>query len=321
MSLTHQLLLQSLRELSNLDQEKFDAHRMPLVAWLIDHAWKSVPAVREQIASLIEDDSLDLARWSEIPLLGRVDVERLGTALEARDLPPEAGETEETIDLSGAVRRRSRLALIAAECAREWCLEANAIDIAAPLAILHPAQRAPDEGLGWSITFSKSRWIAGDPHADPAVQLRWLADSGTRLLKTDGAIAHGLVRLCEREQCRLPVEAIIVSDAHLGSKQRARIEDGAGVPVTHLVEDDDLGIVAASDPSGGYIVPAATAVIEVVDATGRPVTDRSVGEVVVTPLYEYAAPRLRLATGLMAIADPYPGTLIGVRRLAATLSG
>ena len=90
MSLTHQLFLQSLRELTELDAQKFDAHRMPLIAWLIDHVWRTVPAYRAPLAALTENEGLDLARWAELPPLRAEDLARLGAMIEARSLPPEA---------------------------------------------------------------------------------------------------------------------------------------------------------------------------------------------------------------------------------------
>jgi phenylacetate-CoA ligase len=316
MSLTHQLFLQSLRELVELEPEKFDAHRMPLIAWLVDHAWSTVPAYRTRLAAHVESGSFDLAHWCELPLLRRDDLRRLGAALEARALPPEAKEIDEMPDPAGLVRRRSRLAAVAAECELELALETNGLDLAAPLAILHPDCRVPQQGLGWSITFAQSKWLAGDPDADAGAQLAWLESSGARLLRANAAIAERLADARARSGASLSVEALIVVGADLGPLRRAAIEAGIGKPVVHVIEEPELGIIAASDPRGGYLVPAATCVVEVVDAEGRPVPGGGAGELVVTPLYEYAVPRLRFASGIAAIAEPESATLIGVRRLA-----
>ena len=62
MSLTHQLFLQSLRELEDVPQAAFDKHRGPVIATLIDHAWREVPAYQERLAPFIKHDSFDLAR-------------------------------------------------------------------------------------------------------------------------------------------------------------------------------------------------------------------------------------------------------------------
>jgi|HubBroStandDraft_6_1064221.scaffolds.fasta_scaffold34915_2 phenylacetate-CoA ligase len=314
MSLTHQLFLQSLRELGDTAQNKFDTHRMPLIASLLDHAWGTVPAYRRRIGVHVADASFDLARWCDLPVLRRDEAIALGAALEARVLPPEANEVEDVPSPASPVRRRSRLAAIATACAREWMLERNGIDLAASLAVLHSDHAgAPPRGVGWSITFTDNKWFAGDHHAEPEAQLAWLKDSGATLLRTEAATAERLAAASRGP--RLGIEALIIADAGLTPGRRAAIEAAIGVPVVHIIEEPALGIIAASDPRGGYLVPAATAVVEVVDAEGRPAASGEPGELVLTPLYEYAMPLLRYATGIAAIAAPGPPTLIGLRKL------
>jgi hypothetical protein len=316
MSLTHQLFLQSLRELADYEQEKFDAHRMRLIAWLVDHAWSAVPAYRARLADQIADESFDLARWCELPLLRNDDIVALGTDLEARALPPEGSEIEEAPDQPWPLCRHSRLTTIAAECEREWFFEQNGLDLAAPLAVLHPGFGGPQEGRGWSITFAQSKWVAGEYNSDAGEQVAWLEKNGAKLLRTTAAIGERLAEEWIRSDAKLSIEAIIVADANLTPARRTAIETATGVPVVHVIEQPGLGMIAASDPRGGYLVSAATCVIEVVDAKGKPVPNGSVGELVVTPLYEYVVPRLRFATGVMASSEPHAGTLIGVRRLS-----
>ena len=314
MSLTHQLFLQSLRELGDIAQDKFDAHRMPLIASLLDHAWGTVPAHRQRLAAHVADASFDLARWSDLPFLRRDDVIALGNALEARLLPTEADETEDVPSLQSPVRRRSRLAAIAAACEREWMLERNGIDLAASLAVLHPDHAAARPGgTGWSITFAQNKWFAGDLDAEPEAQLAWLGECGATLLRTDAATAERLV--AASGDAGLAIDALIISDSSLTPPRRKAIEANAGAPVVHIIDDPGIGIVAASDPLGGYLVLAATAVVEVVDAQGRAAADGEPGQLVLTPLYEYAIPLLRYATGIAASGSPCPPTLIGLRKL------
>ncbi len=318
MSLTHQMFLQSLRELSGFDAERFDAHRMPLIAWLVDHAWGSVPAYRERLDAQVVGGSLNLERWCELPLLRPADIAALGDALVARALPPEAREIEETSDLPNwPSRLRSRLTTIAEQCEREWFFEQNGLDLAAPLAILDPNRREPRQGQGWSVTFAQSQWTAGDADADATDQLAWLGQSGARLLRTNAANAERLAEVWGASGGSLKLEAMIVADASLAPARRAAIEAAIGLPLVHVIEHSGFGVIAASDRSGGYLVPAATCVMEVVDMDGRPVPAGATGELVVTPLYEYVVPHLRFATGIRASPDFRPATLIGVRRLAA----
>src|SRR3982074_2869518 len=119
MSLTHQLFLQSLRELDGVESGAFDRHRGPLIATLIDHAWREVPAYRPRLAPLIADESFDLARWAEIPLLHFSDLARWGPQFVARTVRPPADVVENIQHLQLPVAFRSQLSRIAAECERE----------------------------------------------------------------------------------------------------------------------------------------------------------------------------------------------------------
>ena len=317
MSLTHQLFLQTLREIANVEQESFDAHRMPLIAWLVDHAWSEVPAYQTRLAGIVVNQDLDLARWCEVPILRPDDIVALGVALQARALPPEAKEVDEASDQPFPLNRRSRLATVAAQCEREWFFECNGLDLAAPLAILHPGHVGPQQGQGWSITFAQSKWIVGDPQVDAGALATWLTKNGVRLLQTNATIGKRLADAWACLDTCPPIEAIIVVDPNLTPAQRAAIRAAIGVPVLHIIEQPGIGIIAASDPKGGYLVPAATSVVEVVDGDGKPVASPGVGELIVTPLYEYVVPRLRFATGTRASPEQHPKTLIGVRRLSS----
>jgi hypothetical protein len=311
MSLTHQLFLHSIRELGDIAQDKFDTHRLPLIACLLDHVWRAVPAYRERLAPWVEDESFDLARWSDLALLPRDQVIALGAALRAGAFPPHAADVEDVRDKASPVGWRSKLTGIAAACEQEWMFERNDVDLGASLAILHPDHVATSrEGSGWSITFTENRWVAGDIDAEPSAQRDWLVESGARLLRTDAAIAERL----SAAGGVLPIDVLIVADPGLTTARRKAIETAAGIAVMHVIEAPGLGVLAASDPLGGYLVPAASMVVEVVNSEGRPADD---GELVVTPIYEYAVPRLRYATGIAARAAPHPQTLLGVRRLAA----
>jgi hypothetical protein len=234
MSLTHQLFLQTLRELAEFGQEKFDSHRRPLMARLIDHVWSGVPAYRVRLARFVVDQSFDLARWCELPLLCRTEMMAIGAALEAVSLPTEAKDIEDIPDQPPPLRRRSRLATVAAECEREWFYERNGIDLAAPLAVLHP-DRAPSQGRGWSITFAQSKWSAGDCNGSVEQQLAWIGETGAKLLRTNAVIGERIAQAQAQSGVKLPINAMIVADAAFSPARRAAMQSAMDLPVVHLV--------------------------------------------------------------------------------------
>jgi len=315
MSLVHQLFLQTLREIADFGQPDFDAYRMPLVGGVLEHMARNVPAYGSRLAAHMDGARFDLDRWTALPLLHADEIARLGAALAARALPPPA---EEVVDSpfvpNGPVLRRSLLARTAQECERELAYEANALDLAASLAVLH-GDHAIGQGVGWSITFAQSPWLAGDVQASAADQLGWLRWSGASILRTTALIALHLAQNVGPAGVA-GLEAVIVADNVLTDAVRAEIEQSLRARVVHVIEHPVLGYIAASDPAGGYSVSAGSAVAEIVDVAGRPTTDGAVGELVLTPLYEYALPFLRFATGIPAAAGSDRQTLLGVRKLS-----
>lgn len=316
MSLTHQLFLQSLRELDAVSQAAFDKHRGPVIATLIDHAWREVPAYQERLAPFIKDDSFDLARWVEMPLLRRLDLVASGPTFVARSSPPTADIIED-ISLSPQipVARRSQLSRTAQECERERFYEMLGIELSARLAILHPEHEPPTTGRGWSITFTRNYWSAGAATASAPDQLDWLIASEAKILRTNAVLAHRLADAALERRHKLSLDAVIIADDQFPPKLEATIGRAFGAKVLHLVERPVLGVLAAHCGSGGYSVPAGTTIVEIVDGAGLPIEPGEIGELVVSPLYEFATPLLRFATGIKAVMPNEPGTILGVRGL------
>src|SRR5690606_37428649 len=97
---------------------------------------------------------------------------------------------------------------------------------------------------------------------------------------------------------------------------RKLLEDRFGASVIQIVERPVIGPIAADAAGAGEcFIPSANMILEVVDPAGHPVAAGAAGELVVTPLYEYASPLLRLATDLGVVAPSAPGAMLGVRQV------
>jgi phenylacetate-CoA ligase len=299
-----------------LTDGRLDRYRQPLIAALLAQAWSNVPYYRRLLAPFVRDGELDVARWTEIPLLHASDVRAHVRDLTAERLPDPFHEAEEaTGEGRVPVHLRSRLSRVAADCERERVYEFAGLDLSRRLAVLHPDHPATTpSGHGWSVTFERNSWVAGDVHASPSDQLAWLAASQASQLRVDAASATGLADAALSSGTKLKLEFVVVSGDALPATTRDRLAEAFGASVLHLVELPVIGLVAAS-LDGGFSVPAASVIIEVVDAGGRPVASGSTGEIVLTPLYEFATPLLRFATGIAAETTAEPGLAFGVRRL------
>ena len=311
MTILHQLFLQSQRELFDAPVADYEEYAGELAAVLLDHAWRNVPAYRDRFARIIQDRSFDLLDWDRLPIL-RPDefAAKVGT-FSAATLPPHAQDFELiSPHRSMPLVRRSIATRVAIECDRELACERHEIDLSAKMAILHPAHTAGSEGKGWSVTFPGNVWVAMDPGAPVERRIAWLADSGARILRTTDAQALELAEAAAGRS--IVLDAVIVADRSLSPHTRNAVANAFQCRVVHLVELPAIGPVAVSAPDGnGYIAAAGAMVVEIAGGDGRRLPPGLRGELVVTPLYEYATPLIRYGTGLAAIADDRHSSRLG----------
>lgn len=320
MSLTHQLYLQRLREIDRYDAAAFDAYRGPLLATIVDHVWRETSAYRQTLSGLVDSDGFALERWTSLPVLRASDLKARLAAFEQRTQQPPPYHAE-NVEPSPAlpIRRRSAMSRIAEACERELVYETWDLDLAGCLAILHPDHPTMATGRGWSTTFTRNAWVAGPHAADADEQLRWLSKTGARTLRTTAPIARELAAAAA-SSISVSLQSVVIADMELTPGAETAIATAFGARLRHLMEWPTLGIIAASRDDGTYAVPAASNVIEVVDEAGSPVTNGRTGELLISPLYEFATPLLRFATGVMAVAPAETRTMLGVRDLAAIKS-
>jgi phenylacetate-CoA ligase len=316
MSLTHQLFLQRLREIEQYDAVAFDTYRGPLLATLVDHAWREAQAYRDAFSRLIDRDGFALESWSRLPVLRALDLKANLAAFQERTQRPPPYHAEDVAPSPALpIRRRSIMSSIAEACERELVYEMWGLDLPGTLAILHPDHPALATGRGWSITFTRNAWVAGPCDATADEQLQWLSATGARTLRTTASIAKALAAAAGSGDS-IKLQSVVIADLELAPGLEAEIAAAFGACLRHLIEWPTLGILAASRDGASYVVPAASNVFEVVDESGRPVASGQAGELLVSPLYEFATPLLRFATGLAAVAPAEPRTILGVRELA-----
>jgi phenylacetate-CoA ligase len=111
-------VIEQLSRSQYLTEEAVAAARRPQVEALVDHAVAQIPFWRERLAAAGLDaesrrrDAPDAAewgrRWAALPILRRADVQSLGNALHARQLPAGHGGVAETVT-SGSSGRPVRI--------------------------------------------------------------------------------------------------------------------------------------------------------------------------------------------------------------------
>jgi hypothetical protein len=254
-----------------------------------------------------------MADWFSIPLLHPGEIERSAGSMAATALPKPMTEVEDVASNSFVrTARRSRLSRVAVECERERFYECNEVELSGMLAIVE-ADGVAGEGTGWSITFDRGKWIALDGSAGRTAWRAGLAAGGARQLRTTFGAARELAEEGKLEA----IDLVIIVDDELPESSREKLAAALQARIVHLVERPVVGALAAdAGGSPDYLVPAVSNIVEIVDRFGFPTAPGEAGQLVVTPLYEYACPFLRLATGIAAVAPADPRTSLGVRSLA-----
>jgi phenylacetate-CoA ligase len=100
-----------------------------------------------------------------------------------------------------------------------------------------------------------------------------------------------------RDLRQLGVKVIFVTGEVLFPYQRELIAATFNCPVANWYGGRDSGCIANECPQGGMHILADSAIVEAVDAEGRPVPPGTAGEIAVTDLYSEEAPFIRYLTG------------------------
>ena len=106
----------------------------------------------------------------------------------------------------------------------------------------------------------------------------------------------------QRDLRSVGVKVVFVTGEVLVPHQRAVISRTFDCPVADGYGGRDSGFISHECPSGGMHILSDAVIVEIVDASGRPVPPGVSGEIVVTDLYSQEAPFLRYATGDIGVA-------------------
>ncbi|MBL8492126.1 MAG: phenylacetate--CoA ligase family protein [Rhodocyclaceae bacterium] len=142
------------------------------------------------------------------------------------------------------------------------------------------------------------------------VQAEWLAGLDPDYLLTMPSNLAELVREFDRRGIRLPrLREVRTVGEVVSDDLRRWVREAWGVRIADIYSASEAGYLALECPQaeGRYHVQAEGVLLEVLRADGRPCAPGEIGEVVVTPLHNFAMPLVRYAIGDFAeVGGPCP---------------
>jgi len=263
---------------------------------LLDHARSHCAFYRERIPN-------DLARWHDIALLTRADLQTQADTIRATAYPRAHGKTFD-IATGGSTAepvtvRRTALTQIFWQAAtlRDHLLHRR--DPSATMAIIRQFPQAVDEtkpGRWGGVLRSGPAWHL-PISTDVETQLRWLQKVDPHILLTYPANLDALLTHMRHEGVTLArLREVRTVSGTVTAALRERCRQVLGVPLTDLYSAQEVGVIALQCPDSGLLhVQSEHVLVEVLDEQGQPCREGEIGQVVVTDLHNFAMPLIRYA--------------------------
>ena len=311
-----------------LSADALAAARRPQVEALIDHAVGQIPFWRERLAAAGLDpesrrrDPPDAAewnkRWESLPILKRADVQSMGTALHARQLPAGHGGVGEILT-SGSSGRPVRIIRSTLDYfywqafqLREHIWRGRDLS-GSFLSILRNEQRTNLDDTDhlprkndWGAPVA-TVWPTGpsyllDYRSPISSLIETLREVAPDYVCTFPSLLLEILRRARQERIPLPAlkEAVVVGEAS-PPELSALCREVWDAPLSSTYTAGEAGAIAYQClEEGRWHVQSEKSIVEVLDAAGRPCAAGDTGSVVLTPLHNFAMPLLRYEIGDLA---------------------
>ena len=285
-------------------------------ATLLRHAANTVPHYRESIPGELLQGALDEARWLDVPLLSRQQVQSAGSALLC-ERPPQGHEKAGEKVTSGSTGMP--VTVYSTQVTRLFWLM-NSVrdllwqgwDLAAPLAVIRPEVDLPpgesQQRQGWgyatSLLTSTGPGLAMNVRTPVHQQLDWLRQQfGARQQGYLLSLPTNLRALAEQGYDFAGIKGLASYGELLDEPTRAIVEAAAGLRVADTYSSVEVGAMSLQCPeAGGRHILSDSVLLEVLNEQDRPCAPGETGRVVVTLLHNLYAPLIRYEVGDYAVA-------------------
>ena len=289
---------------------------------LLHHAYRQVPFYRDRLAlaGFMPGKPLTDEVWSRIPVLTRADLQAAGESLYAQEVPKDHGAIYE-ISSSGSTgrpvtARGTRLiqTLWDSLTLREhlWHRRDFSGTLAAIRAMPNGVADYPEGGRGTSWGRSTDNLFATGPAAVLSIatrtgdQAEWLQRVQPDILLTYPSALRDLLLYCKDKGIAFPqLREVRTLSELLPPETRELCREVWGLKIVDMYSTQETGYLAFQCPDHEhYHVQGEAVLLEVLDDAGRPCAPGEIGQVVVTPLLNFAMPMIRYAVGDLAEVGP-----------------
>jgi phenylacetate-CoA ligase len=300
--------LQQLEQSQYLPLDELRARQFGQLALLVAHAADKLPFYRDRFraAGFDPGEPITAEAWARLPILTREEVQSAGDKVRCRDLPRQHGETT-TGSTSGStatalVVDRSAIAIFFWNVFTLREAAWHGFDLSGKLAAIRIDWQRPAGSTGFYVK-RHDNW--GPPlaalyptgpaavldirHCTIAEQAQWLRQEAPDHLVSFGVNLKVLARYCLAHGICVPSLKTAYSQGEvLSEAARRACREAWGVEVVDNYSAVEAGQLAFQCPDHPHFhVQSESAVVEILDADGRPCRPGDVGRVVVTPLHKF----------------------------------
>jgi phenylacetate-CoA ligase len=282
---------------------------------LVRHAYRTAPAYHARLAEAgyTGGEEISASLWRRIPVLSRRDVQQAGGSLHSTSVPAAHGPTTSTAT-SGSTGTPVTVKKTALEqiywqafTLREELWQRR--DFRAKLAIIrafhakHSTYPAGSLRESWgppvASVFPTGPCALLDISTGLAQQAEWMVRQNPTYMLSSSTNLMFLARHCREAGLRLPALRAVRSFGEIvDAEVRDTCRDIWGVEVADIYTTVEAGYLALQCAEHDhYHVQSESALVEILDEAGEPVSPGQLGRVVVTPLHNFATPLLRYEVG------------------------
>ena len=294
-------------------ETELNSYQSDLLTRLIHHAFTAVPFFADRGAPPDRMDPKSSA-WRNQPFMTRNDLTQHASALKPYAFPQIHGQisTTQTGGSTGPAARRdiSSLETLARFGVSFRMFLTWDLDQSRDLVWLRKPRPNHDHshdrwGFPWRTEGRLGRRHAMDIAAPPERQLDLINRHAPAYVHTLPSNVLRLTIEARRSGTRSTIPSFMVVGEYLAPEVRQAARDTFGASVIDVFSSAEGGVIAIQCPDSGlYHIQSEIILAEILRSDGEPAAPGETGELVVTPLYNYATPIIRYRTGDFVEAGP-----------------